>query len=279
MKFITKSIIFCLALLLFSISYRIVQSPKNQDSVQIFFFDVGQGDAALIQKGQYQILIDGGPDDKILSELGNVMPLGDKKIEQIILTHPHADHITGLNQIFDRYEVDKIIGTAVVSSSNQYLEFLSKIKDMNKTIVVPGIGQKDSVFDNAFIEYFWPGDNFVQKEADNLNNTSLVFRFCYFQKCSLFLGDLETDGQAQMFIANENRLNDFKSNIIKVAHHGSKNASDRYLYEIVQPESAVVSIAKDNQYGHPSPETIAILEYFNIKIFRTDIDRRVEFSL
>ena len=279
MKFLTKFIITCLALLAFSITYRIAQSPQNKNSVELYFFDVGQGDAALIQKDHYQILIDGGPDDKVLSELGSVMPLGDKKIEKIILTHPHADHITGLNQVLERYEVGEIVSTAVLSSSNQYLEFLNKIKDLNKTIIIPGIGQKDSVFENGSIEYFWPGDNFVQKEAKNLNNTSVVFRFCYSNDCALFMGDLELDGQAQMFSANESRLSDFQSGIIKVAHHGSKNGSDSRLYEIVKPINAVISVGIDNQYGHPSPETLKLLQDFNIKIFRTDKDQTVKFSL
>lgn len=279
MKFLTKFIIICLALLAISITHRVVQSPTDKNLVNIYFFDIGQGDAALIQKDQFQILIDGGPDDKILSELGSVMPLGDKKIEKIILTHPHADHITGLNQVLDRYEVDEIVSTAVLSSSNQYLEFLNKIKDLNKTITIPGIGQEDKVFDSGVIEYFWPGDNFLQKEADNLNNTSLVFRFCYLEKCALFMGDLETDGQDEMFRANESRLDDFKSQTIKVAHHGSKNGSNSQLYEIVAPKEAIISVGRDNQYGHPNPDVLKLLESLNIKILRTDKDGNININL
>jgi competence protein ComEC len=279
MKFLTKFIITCLVLLIFSITYRVVQSPTDKNSVDLYFFDVDQGDAALIQKDHYQILIDGGPDDKVLSEIGSAMPLGDKLIEKIILTHPHADHITGLNQVLARYEVGEIVSTAVLSSSNQYLEFLSKIKDLDKTITIPGIGQEDKVFDNGVIEYFWPGDNFLQKESDNLNNSSLVFRFCYFEKCTLFMGDLEIDGQAEMFSANESRLNDFKSNTIKVSHHGSKNGGNSLLYEIVAPQKAIISAGRDNQYGHPSAETLELLKSLNIEILRTDKDKTINIRL
>jgi beta-lactamase superfamily II metal-dependent hydrolase len=96
-----------LALVAFLVWHEIAKSP-SENGAEFYFFDVGQGDASLIQINDYQILIDGGPDDSVLNKLGDVMPVYDKEIEVMILSHPHADHLIGLNQVLDRYQVDKI---------------------------------------------------------------------------------------------------------------------------------------------------------------------------
>jgi len=279
MKATFKIIISLLALLLISVTYKVVQSPLTTDGATIYFFDVGQGDAALIQKDHFQILIDGGPNDKVLAELGRVMPLGDRSIEKIILTHPHADHITGLNLVLDRYEVSEVISSGVISSSNQYIEFLNKIKDKDIPLIIPSIGEKDQLFDNGTMEYLWPGDEYMQKEISNLNNSSVVSRFCYFENCTLFAGDIETDAQSEMFAKNSDRLPDFAAKIIKISHHGSKNGSNNALFDNVKPGAAVISAGKDNQFGHPHTVTLDLLKSFNITTLRTDQNSTIEFRL
>jgi len=126
MKTATKVILSALILIAVFIWTSLARSPESA-GVNIYFFDVGQGDAELIQNGDYQILIDGGPSDEILSKLGEAMPIADRNIEIMILSHPHADHLVGLNQVLERYNVEKIYSSGVLHTSNEYLEFLEKV--------------------------------------------------------------------------------------------------------------------------------------------------------
>jgi competence protein ComEC len=227
------------------------------------------------------------------------MPLTDRKIEVVILTHPHADHLVGINQILDRYEVGKIYSTGVVHTSNAYLEFLDKVKNKNISLEVPDIGQGFSPFDSGELKFLWPGKNYIEKSAEdnNLNNTSLVSRFCYFDHCVLLPGDLETDGQEEMFAklnchseakAEESQgsftnVQDDKCNlqseILKVAHHGSTNGTEQKPLDIVKPKYAIISAGVDNKFGHPHAGTLDLLQKVNIQYYRTDRDGTIEFNL
>lgn len=273
-KKIVRIMIIILALLLVAIWVEIAKSPSD-DSVRMYFFDVGQGDAIMIEKSNYQVLIDGGPDDGVLSEIGKIMPLADRKIEKIILTHPHSDHLVGLNLILERYEVDEIYISGVTHTSNQYLEFLSKIKEKNIVTIVPEINQRDVLFDNANLTFLWPGTKYQEKTVENLNNTSIVTKFCYYSQCALLMGDIELDGQSEIYSGNANA--DFRASILKVAHHGSNNGTDQTLLDKVKPQYVVISVGADNKYGHPHATILDLLEKSNIKIFRTDRDGTVEF--
>jgi len=296
---ITKIFFSLLITLAVFIWVAVVRSPSSI-GCNIYFFNVGQGDSALIEKGNFQLLVDGGPDDKILSEIGKVMPLTDRKIEVVILTHPHADHLVGINQIIDRYEVGKIYSTGVIHTSNAYLEFLDKVKNKNISLEVPDVGQKINPFDNSELKFLWPGKNYIEKSAEdnNLNNTSLVSRFCYFDHCVLLPGDLEADGQEAMFsyysskqsevpaeksenessetLASNNNI--FQSEILKVAHHGSTNGTNQKLLDIVKPKYAIISAGVDNKFGHPHSGTLDLLQKANIRYYRTDRDGTIEFN-
>ncbi len=297
---ITKFFFSLLITLTVFIWAAVVKSPSGT-GCNIYFFDVGQGDAALIEKGDYQILIDGGPDDKILSEIGKAMPLTDRKIEIVILTHPHADHLVGINQVLDRYEIGKIYSTGAIHTSNAYLEFLDKVKNKNIQLEVPDAGQEIVPFDNGELEFLWPGKRDVGKSAEdnNLNNTSLVNQFCYFDHCVLLMGDLETDGQAEMlnyYFSKQSEAsvekseskssqplasndNIFQSEILKVAHHGSVNGTNQKLLDVVRPKYAVIGVGADNKYGHPHAATLDLLQKASIQYYRTDRDGTIEFNL
>lgn len=276
---------------------EIARSPEP-GQVKLYFFDVGQGDSALIQRGDYQILIDGGPDGEVLKRIGQVMPITDRKIETVILSHPHADHLIGLNQVLERYEIGSIYFNGAAHTSSQYLEFLATIKAKNVSASVPPIGQEIAPFPNAVLEFLWPGEAFQgktscddenqnaakkydsSKDSDcigNLNSTSIVNRFCYFDQCSLFLGDLENDGQLEMLSKTEK--DKFKAQILKVAHHGSSNGTNKEMILSVNPRWAVISVGADNNYGHPHQASLKLLSDFGIKILRTDKDGTIQFTL
>lgn len=259
---------------------EVAKSPSSTEAA-IYFFDVGQGDAALIQKGDFQILIDGGPDDKVLAELGKAMPIHDRKIEVMILSHPHADHITGLNSVLDRYEVGKIYGSGVLFTSDQYLSFLSKIKEKKIDFEIPTIGEKTPAFDGGVVDFLWPGDKFQGKTIDNLNNSSLVLNFCYQSNCALFTGDAEKLEQDEMLssYSQSDLMSLLLAKIIKIPHHGSANGANQALLDAAKPEDAVISVGKDNQFGHPHPSALEMLNKAKIQIFRTDVDGTIEWDL
>lgn len=276
MKNFTKTILTVFILIAVFIWVNLAKSPESKDQVRIYFFDVGQGDSALIQKGNYQILIDGGPDDKVLPELGKAMPLSDRKIELIVLTHPHADHLVGLNQILERYEVEKIYSTGVIHTSNAYLEFLNKVKVNKINYSVPDVGEQIIPYEHANFSFLWPGKKFQEKSIDNLNDSSIVSKFCYFEHCALFMGDLETTGQEEMFSEYSN-YEVFPSELMKISHHGSSNGTNQRLLETVKPKFAIISVGKDNKFGHPNDSVINLLS--NIQCLRTDFKGTILFVL
>ncbi len=272
-KNIVRITITILILLLIAIWVEIAKSPSDEN-MHLYFFDVGQGDAAMIVKGDYQILVDGGPDDSVLSKIGEVMPISDRKIEKVILTHPHADHLVGLVQVLERYEIGEIYISGVAHTSNQYLEFLSKIKEKNIQTTMPEVNQKEMIFDNGSLTFLWPGKKYQEQTVENLNNSSIVSKFCYYSKCAMLMGDIELDGQSEMYSGNKNA--DFQASVLKVAHHGSNNGTNQVLLDKVKPQYAVISVGADNKYGHPHAAILDLLEKSNIKIFRTDRDGTVE---
>ena len=281
MKKWTRIILGVLILAAAFIWIQVAKSPSadvTDANVHIFFLSVGQGDAELIQKGDNQILIDGGPDDSVLTQIGKVMPPSDRKIETVILTHPHADHLIGLNSILDRYEVGTIYYSGATYDSNVYTEFLDKAKAKNIPLKVPGLGQVDSSYTNETLTFLWPGEKFNGQSLANLNNVSEVTSFCYFTHCTLFTGDIETDEQAPMinYYATKGGL---QSEILKLPHHGSTNGTNQTLLDAVKPTYAVIEVGAKNKYGHPHAAVLDLLTTNNIKIFRTDTDGTIEFVL
>lgn len=247
--------------------------------VALDVLDVGQGDAILVQKGNFQILIDGGPDQSVLSRLGETMPLTDRKIEIMILSHPHADHLTGLREVLDRYQIDQIYYTGVSYDANGYREFLDKVAAKKIPLVVPDIGQAERVFDNGTLTFLWPGKAYQGQTVENLNDSSEVVEFCYFTHCALLSGDIEQVGRDGLLGLREKGLADPKSEILKIAHHGSVNGTDQVFLDAVSPIYAAISVGRDNKYGHPHAPTLSLLEANHIRYFRTDQQGTIKFEM
>lgn len=259
-----------LALAIWSVYFK-----EPDSNLHIFVLDVGQGDAELIQKGNYQILVDGGPDSSVIAELGKVMPVEDREIEEVILTHPHADHVSGLVDVLSRYKVNKIWYSGIEYDSNIYKNFLSEVKNKNIPTLVPKIGETETVFDQGpkgapfggKITFLWPGGN-AQNYIDNLNNTSEVFRFDYGNFSALFPGDCEVECWQGIISNNKKSIADVV--FLKVAHHGSSNGSSNENIGIINPKIAVITLAKVNKFGFPHKETIDTLQKIGADIYRTD---------
>lgn len=270
---IRKYLLLILALVTVAIWVVYFQEPDRK--LHIYFFDVGQGDSELIQKGDWQILIDGGPDNLITTRLSEVMPIEDRKIEEIIITHPHADHIAGLNEVLNRYEVGKIVLTNVDYESNTYKNLLKIIEEKNISTYEPKINDREYVFDQGKITYLWPGEN-LKNYQNNLNNTSIVFRFDYGNFSSLFTGDAEKETWKNIFSKNYLLLKNIS--VIKIPHHGSKTGLNFEQIVEIKPTVAVISVDKNNKYKLPDSEVIDSLVSTGTKVYRTDEDKTIEIS-
>ncbi len=238
--------------------------------LKVYFLDVGQGDGEYIKLPNGQdILIDGGPDDKVLSELGEVMDFGDKEINLVVLTHPHADHISGLVDVLNRYKVDEIWESGVLHPSAVYDTFKNKIKEnnINDKFVVNGEVKN---FGRIKFTVLYPLTSLKNKKIDNVNNASVITRLDDNRISFLFMGDAEIDAQKQILSSIS------KVTVVKVAHHGSINGLIEDFYKITRPAVAIIEVGKNNTYGHPKSATLNLLKRYAIQIYRTDQNGTIE---
>jgi competence protein ComEC len=263
--------LFSTVIILAGISFY--QSFEESKALEVDFLDVGQGDAILIKTPDHQkILIDGGPSNAVVEKLGENLPFYDKKIDLIILTHPHADHLDGLIEVLKRYEVGKILSTGVVHTTPDYLVWLEEIKKHNVPMEIAVAGQTIDFGNNLKMEIFYPKEDLTGKSAENLNNTSIVAKLIFGQTSFLFTGDAETEEEEELIGSGL----DLKADVLKVAHHGSKNATSQNFLEKVQPKFAVISVGAGNQFGHPNAMTVKRLENIGAEVLRTDKDGDVK---
>lgn len=271
----TSSIL--IILLCFNIlAWMAVNDLNRAGFLEVIFFDVGQGEAIFIESPHsHQILIDGGPDKTILERLGREMPFWDRTIDLIILTHPSVDHLKGLLLVLERYEVERILWTGIEVDTFSYQEWLRLINQEGSEIFIARAGQKIKLGPKVFLDILNPSENLKGRKIEcgrAINNTSIVARLVYNQNSFLFTADIEKKAEREL----KDRKNYLNSEVLKVAHHGSKNSSYLEFIEAVSPEIAVISTGKNNKYGHPHQEVLERLEKFGIKILRTDLDGDVK---
>jgi len=250
-----------IALLLFWLYWR---QPEN---LEVDFLDVGQGDAILIKAPAGQnILIDGGPDKAVLKRLAENLPWWDKQIDLMILTHPHDDHVSGLIDVIKRYQVKEILYTGVIHHSPNILAWLELIKNKKIKLTIIDRPQTVKLSQNCQLDIIYPQESFLGQEVENLNNTSLTFKLIYGQTKFLFTGDLEQLAEEKILASAVN----LQADVLKVGHHGSDTSSSQAFLDKIQPQLAVISVGKDNDFGFPSLRVIKRLERLGAQILRTD---------
>ena len=241
-------------------------------NLKVDFLDVGQGDSAFIQTpGGQLILIDGGPDNSALNKLSSLMPFWDKSIDLVILTHPESDHMQGLLDILQTYKADYILWSGVKKNAAEYdkwMSILDKQQKMGAKILIAEANQEIKL-GNVKIDTLFPLKSIQGEEMKNTSNdTCVVNKIIFGDDSFLFTGDISSSAEKEMVDSGENVLSD----VLKVAHHGSKYSTSDLFLENVNPEIAVISVGAKNTYGHPTPEALQRLENFDINIFRTDKD-------
>lgn len=259
-------LIFILSLFAGFTFYKILVFEKGQPLVEVNFFDVGEGDSILIEMpNSNQILIDGGPSKEVVEKIAKEMPLFDRKIEMVVLTHPDKDHITGLFEVFDTFEVERVLMPRIegeLASKKLYLNFKEKVKEEKSQVIFANQGQKISFPVDVYFLVFWPKENF---SLDDTNDFSVVGKLVFKKTSFLFTGDISERVERELVDENFN----LQSNVLKIAHHGSKYSSSDSFLKLVRPLMAVISVGKNN-YGHPTKEVLERLEKYDIKTLRTD---------
>lgn len=236
--------------------------------LKVTFFDVGQGDSIFIESPQgHQILIDGGADSTILEKLGKEIPFWDRTIDLIILTHPEHDHLAGLLHVLKRYRIDYILWTGIVRDTNEYREWKKLIEEEGAEIKIAQVDQKVKLTDNIRLDILYPFENLEGQEFKNSNNTSIITKLDSVNIYFLFTGDAYKSVEKKLIEMNT----DLRTDILKIGHHGSKTSTSEEFIKQILPEIAVISVGKDNRYGHPHQETLETLRKYDIKVLRTDL--------
>jgi competence protein ComEC len=242
--------------------------------LKVAFLDVGQGDAIFIKSPSgRQMLIDGGPNNKVLRELGKVMPFYDRSIDVVLATHADQDHIGGLVEVLKRFKVDLFIRSNSTSTSDVYIELENLIKKKDVEEVVIFSPQILTLGKNTEFDIIFPTQNTASWET---NDASVVGKLIYGNNSFLLTGDSPQIIEKYLVGKYGSFL---KSDILKVGHHGSKNSSSELFVGTVSPKYSVISVGKDNRYGHPNPEALNVLKNFGGQILETMTKGRIIFKL
>ncbi|MCL4299682.1 MAG: DNA internalization-related competence protein ComEC/Rec2 [Anaerolineae bacterium] len=242
--------------------------------LHVAFLDVGQGDAILITTPDgRQILIDGGPTATDLAwRLGQQMPFWDHSLDMVVNTHPDADHLAGLPPLLDRYQVEQILIPDVGTDSALYREWETQLAKAQLTPTISQAGMELSLGRGITATLLNPGPAAVRE--DDPNNHSVVMRLQMGRISFLLPGDIEEPVERNLVWQQA----PLAATVLKSAHHGSKTSSSEAFLEAVNPQVVVISVGKDNDFGHPSPEVMERYAEHGLTVFRTDEQGTVEFS-
>jgi len=248
---------------------QVWSQQANQQYLKVDFFDVGQGDSIFIETpDKKQILIDGGPGEAVLEKLGNEMGFFDRSLDLVILTHPDSDHLNGLIEVLRHYQVAQILASPAQTDGAGFKEWQKIISEKNIPVTIGQAGQQIEISPRINFDVVYP----FSGTGSGTNTSSIVGRLCYQQICFLMTGDIEESQEKTLGQTNFN----LNSQVLKVAHHGSKTSSTDGLLSRVQPQLAIISVGKNNSFGHPAPEIVERLKKYTNKILGTDETGNIE---
>lgn len=264
-------------------------SGADTGLLKVSFLDIGQGDSIFITTPNgTQVLIDGGAGSKVLEELGRVMPFWDRSIDMIVATHPDSDHVGGLIEVLNTYEVESILepdsgevradekgGAALAFEVAQRAE-----QEKGAKALIARRGQvyvldegDENPGDEVTLSILWP-DRELNAEVES-NSISIVARLDYGETSFLLTGDAPAAVETYL-LGLEDGQSWLEADVLKVGHHGSKTSTSKAFVQAVSPQYAVIQVGESNSYGHPHAEVIENLR--DVEVLRTDTDGRVSFT-
>jgi len=280
-KYISKKYLF-IFLLIISISSLIVScnsllrnpnksSKPESNKMLVHYIDVGQGDSILIQVNNKNLLIDSGPKSDKNKLFNYLSGLNLDKLDYVIATHPHEDHIGNMADVIDDYNVLAFYAPKAQSTTKTFEKMIDALKSKNLKINVLKKGTNTiNLGENTKITVFSPTKDFYE----DLNNYSPVIKIEYGKTSFLFTGDAQKDVEKEILASNE----DISADVLKIGHHGSSTSTTYAFLNKINPSIAVISVGQDNTYNHPNDGTIKRLNDNKVTIYRTDKDGTVILS-
>ncbi len=237
---------------------------KSEDGLlKVHFIDVGQGDSIFIESpGGRTMLIDAGVPEMGKKVVDYIKSLGVTKIDILVGTHPHEDHIGGMDRVIESFEIGKFYMPKVTTNTRTFEYVLNAAKNKGLKIDVAKAGVTLDLGHSVSAEMIAPNSS----KYDDLNEYSAVIKLAYKSTSFLFTGDAGAESEKEMI----ERGYDLKSDVLKVGHHGSSTSTTASFLDDVSPKYAVISCGKGNDYGHPHSSTLKKLRNRNIPVYRTD---------
>ena len=240
---------------------KIEDTIADENELVVSYIDVGQGDATLISKGNFHMLIDAGKNERGTTVVEYLKKEKVDKLDILVGTHPDSDHIGGLDDVLENIPVDTVYLPEAKKETKTYQEVETALEQKGKQSQMPEIGKSYTYDGNIIIRFLGP-----LRDYKDANDNSLVVQLAYGRNRFLFMGDAEEEAEKDII----KQQYDLECDVLKVGHHGSYTAtSDAFLQES-NPVYAVISCGEGNSYGHPHAEVLAKLEDDDVQIYRTD---------
>jgi competence protein ComEC len=244
---------------------RSTHLADNDGKLSVYFLDVGQGDSTLVLFSNKSILIDAGEADMGDRVVRDLKALGVSRIDFLVATHPHSDHVGGMQKVLAAFPVGQVLDSGLPHTSSTYEHFLETIEQKNIPYRVAEQGQTIDIDPALTIFVLSPP---IERFSDDPNTNSVVLRISYGTVAFLFAGDM--GGESENALVKSGYPLDAK--FLKVGHHGSYSSTTSSFLERVRPETAIIMVGKDNPYGHPHQETLDLLKRYGVTVYRTDLD-------
>jgi competence protein ComEC len=239
----------------------------------VSFFDVGQGDAIFIESPTgVQMLIDGGVDRSALRALGKRMGFFDRTIDIVVATHPDADHVGGLVDVFERYDVGLFIESGVHHDTTITAALERAVREKEVARVMGKEGMRIALGKGVYVDILYPEETIPSRES---NAGSLIMRVVYGEHAFMLTGDAPAAIEG-MLVSRYGTL--LESDVLKAGHHGSHTSSNEYFVRAVRPEYVIYSRGCDNRYGHPAPRVVDTFTQVGAKAFDTCENGTTTFS-
>ena len=228
--------------------------------LKVYYLNVGQADSILLSDDGHYMLIDAGNDNDGYKLVKYFKSLGIDRFDYVIGTHGHEDHIGGMDKIINNFKIDHFYMPNVLVNTMNFEEILDSLKNNNIKFETPSIDQEFS-FSNTKCKILYIGN-----EGEDLNSSSIINKCTYFNNSFMFTGDATNASERKTLDK------DVKSDVLKFGHHGSQYSSSNEFLQKVRPTYGILSVGKDNIYGFPKKVTMNKIRYYNIEVFRTDLN-------